>query len=345
MDAKIGIARDDRFLEHKTGHFHPEHPRRLDAVYRMIDRDLRGEIAEFPAEAVPLEILEKVHTPEHIRRILKTSEQIKTHLAPDTPVSAKSYMAAWLAAGSCLRAVDLLAERECVGFFALVRPPGHHAFANRAGGFCIFNNAAVAARYALMRHGFSRIMIVDWDIHHGNGLQDIFYTDPRILYFSTHDLMLYPYSGEPGQAGEDWGEGTTINAPVSRSMGDEDVVWLYRAVLKPVIKNFRPELIMVAAGFDAHRDDPLGRSRWTESAYAGITRVILEEKRKINDPPVFLTLEGGYDPMALASCIRSVILELTKKESAETYPETGHEETRELAEQIKTIHSKYGFVE
>jgi len=348
MGITIGIARDDRFLEHKTGHFHPEHPKRLDSIYRMIDRDfgtVKTSLLVFQAEPAPVDLIERVHSPEHIRRILKTSEHRTTHLAPDTPVSAKSYMAAWLAAGACLQGVDALLGDTCQAFFALIRPPGHHALANRAGGFCIFNNIAIAARYALHRYGLNRILVIDWDIHHGNGIQALFYTDPRVLYISTHDQMLYPYSGEIAQTGADYGEGYTINAPIDREMRDPDIISLYRCILRPVLHNFKPELIMVAAGFDAHQEDPLGRSRWTESAYAGITRLLLEYRKAIGGPPIFLALEGGYNPGALANCIHSVLWELMQNDIAISDLAPEQNITTTLVAQLLKMHSKYGLMQ
>jgi len=350
MGMTIGIVRDDRFLEHKTGHFHPEHPKRLDSIYRMIDREFGSAAANVPvfqAIPAPVELIERIHSPEHIRRILKTSEHRTTHLAPDTPVSAKSYMAAWLAAGACLQGIDALLSDACQAFFALIRPPGHHALANRAGGFCIFNNIAIAARYALDHYKLERILVIDWDVHHGNGIQALFYSDPRVLYVSTHDLMLYPYSGEIDRTGAGEGEGFTINAPIAREMRDADILWLYRSILKPVLHNFNPELILVAAGFDAHQDDPLGRSAWTEAAYAGITRLLREAGagRTAPPPPLFLALEGGYNPRALASCIHSVLWELVHSPAAasELLPE--HEETVTLVERLLEIHSQYGIMQ
>jgi len=344
MGINIGIARDDRFLTHKTGHFHPEHPKRLDSIYRMLDRDFANRLVSYTAVPAPMDLVEAIHSPEHIRRVLKTAEQRVTNLAPDTPVSAQSYMAAWLAVGACLQGIDALISGDCSSFFALIRPPGHHALAARAGGFCIFNNISIAAKYAIKHHQINRILVIDWDVHHGNGIQTLFYHDPRVLYISTHDLMLYPYSGEPEQTGTDWGEGFTINAPIFRAMTDDDVIWLYQSILTPVIRSFKPELIIVAAGFDAHQDDPLGRSRWTEAAYAGIIRGLNHAKKSVGDPPIFLALEGGYNPGALARCVHSVLSELSENavESSEFPP--AQEETARLMGRLLKIHSKYGLM-
>lgn len=340
----VGVTRDDRFAEHKTGHHHPEHPRRILEIYRMIDRDFAEKLLRVQPRPAAMEDLERVHTPAHIRKILKTAEQRMTNLAPDTPVSARTYMVAWLAAGACLQGIDMLTEKQCGAFFALARPPGHHALPDRSGGFCVFNNIAVAARYAMERYGTERIFIIDWDIHHGNGLNDIFYEDNRVYYYSTHDLMLYPYSGEPEQTGEGKGTGYTMNIPISREFTDEDMVWLYGRTMLPAIRGFNPDIIMVAAGFDAHCDDPIGRSQFSEKLYARLTRLIVAAAREAKiRTPVFFALEGGYEPLALTRCIYEVLRELTDGGPAETQDSLSpSQEAIRLAGRICDIHRPHG---
>lgn len=346
MGMRVGVTRDDRFAEHKTGHFHPEQPKRIRELYRMVDREFAGRVQTVQPRPAALEDVERVHTPAHIRKILKTAEQRMTNLAPDTPVSARSYLVAWLAAGACLQGVDMLLTDQCDAFFALVRPPGHHALPDRSSGFCVFNNIAVAVRYAQTHYETGRIFILDWDVHHGNGLNDIFYHDDRVYYYSTHDLMLYPYSGEPGQIGSGRGEGYTMNIPLSRDFTDDDMVYLYSRTLLPAIRGFNPDMIMVAAGFDAHCDDPIGRCRFSESLYARITRLILSALQSADRPvPLFFSLEGGYEPLALTRCIQEVLRELTGSGGTvtESVPSPSAE-AADLVRQIEEIHRPYGVI-
>ncbi len=342
MGLKVGIARDERFLEHKTGHFHPEHPNRLTSIYRMIDQELSGKVIDFKPEPASLEHIERVHTPGHIRQMLKTAELRLTSLAPDTPVSATSYLAAWLAVGACLKGVDCLMDHECDAFFALVRPPGHHALPDRAGGFCLFNNIAIAALYAIEKYKLERILVIDWDIHHGNGIHDFFYEDRRVFYLSTHDLMLYPYSGEMEQTGKGNGEGYTINIPLDRSFSDDDAIYIYQEILTPLINGYKPQLVMVAAGFDAHADDPIGRSRLTEKTYAGITALLVKLRKTYEHFPLLFSLEGGYDQRSLTQSVKAVLAELINEHETNSKALTPSQDAVALVNSVRATHSRYG---
>ena len=340
---KVGIARDARFLEHKTGHFHPEHPKRLDAIYRMIDREFKDRLIDISPEPATLEQIERVHSPAYIKRILKTADQRITSLAPDTPISADSYFAAWLAVGACIQGIDLLMSKTCGAFFAFVRPPGHHALKDKASGFCIFNNIAISAQYAMDRYALDRILVIDWDIHHGNGIHDIFYDSANVLYVSTHDPMMYPYTGEIHQTGSGKGEGYTVNIPILREFTDDDMIYLYREILTPLVSAYRPQLIMVAAGFDAHTDDPIGRSRLTNSFYGGVTRLLVHLSESADNAPLFYALEGGYNQRALADSIKTILTELTGGLSPMPLPAPGRA-VSDLIRQVKKIHSAYGVI-
>ncbi len=344
MKSRVGIIRDRRFLEHKTGHLHPEHPSRLRAVHRMLDSGdppLEGLI-DMEAEMATMEQLELVHTPAHIKKVLKTAEQEFTSLAPDTPASSKTYLAAWLAVGGCIRGLESMLAGECDVCFALVRPPGHHALPNRVSGFCIFNNLAVTARFAGKRYGFKRILVVDWDVHHGHGLNDLFYGEREVFYLSTHDTLLYPHTGDWDEAGRGEGEGFTVNMPIPRDLTDAEFVLLYHHVLGAVMERYQPELILAAAGFDAHHDDPVGRNRLTERAFGGLTRLLLsrlgKEKRP---PPLLLALEGGYDPPSLARCVGEVLGVLLRDEGSERVEGEAGGRALELAGRAMDVHRRY----
>ena len=336
-----GIVRDDRYLEHMPGHTHPEHPSRLRTIHEMLDRDPPGDLVTIPAEPATLEELEVVHTPNYVKKVLKTAEQKFTSLTPDTPACARSYLSAWLAAGGCLRGLDALMAEQIEACFCLVRPPGHHAQADRAGGFCFFNNLGITARYAAQKYGLRRILILDWDIHQGNGLSEIFYSDPGVLYFSTHDLLLYPFSGDLEEAGRGPGEGYTVNIPLSRTFEDADILYVYMETLAPVIRRFRPELILAAAGFDAHREDPIGRSRMSAKGFARLTRLLMSLLSEADTPPLLLSLEGGYHPRALTDCVREVLATLVTPEENDAVQDSPCSEAEALVMKVREIHKHY----
>jgi len=339
MGSEIGIIKDERYLEHKTGHIHPENPNRLRSVYRMLKAEFEDVFIHLPPELAPLEYLEFVHTPVYIEKVLKTADHDFTSLAPDTPASTKSYLSAWLAVGGCLTGLNALISGQCHICFALVRPPGHHALADRAGGFCIFSNLGVAAQYAIEQHGFRRILIIDWDIHHGNGLQELFYDRQEVLYFSSHDTLLYPYTGDWQETGTHQGEGYTINIPIPRELEDKEVLYLYEKLVPLIVRNYSPELILVAAGFDAHHDDPIGRSQWSETVYYGLTRLLTDFSL-----PILFALEGGYHPHALTSCIRQVLNAFTAPKDQENLVGEKTSRINRLIEKVYRIHSEYGLL-
>lgn len=342
MRPKTAIIRDDRFLEHLPGHSHPEHPRRLRSIHRMLDKSFPDTFLKIEPEPAPMEILERVHTPSYINKVLKTAAHKFTNLAPDTPAGAKTYISAWLAVGGCLSGLKALIEGQCDICFALVRPPGHHALRDRAGGFCIFNNLGITARYAIQALGFKRILIIDWDVHHGNGIQDLFYRENKVLYFSSHDMLLYPYSGDWEEIGYGKGSGFTINIPFSRDLADDDVLHVYREILTRVFQRYMPELVLVVAGFDAHQDDPIGRCKLSASAFAGLTRLILDLRLLNNRPPVLLALEGGYDGKALANSIQNVLSILAGKSPEVSLPIIETDKGTGILKKAYQIHAPLG---
>ncbi|MBI4961933.1 MAG: histone deacetylase [Desulfomonile tiedjei] len=341
MSIKVGVVRDLRFLEHKPGLVHPESPNRLRAIYRMLDKDFPDRLEIIQPELAMLEHLELVHPPAYIKQILATADRDFTSLAPDTPASAKSYLAAWLAVGGCIDGLKALLSGRCRVCFSLVRPPGHHALPDRAGGFCIFNNLGITARYAIEEHGFERILIVDWDVHHGNALQDLFYADKRVLYLSSHYMGWYPHTGDWEETGVGQGAGYTVNLPVPKELEDNDIIHIYRDILHSIVKRFRPQLILVAAGFDAHQRDPLGRTRLTEKAFAWLTQIILQLSDSVRSAPILFALEGGYDNWALAASVREVLRVLTFEERLDRIPNVRTARGAAVLERAGKIHTKF----
>jgi acetoin utilization deacetylase AcuC-like enzyme len=265
---------------HPTGH-HPESPRRLAVLLEAI-----GSWTEaVPATA---EQVERCHTPEHVRRIQGLSGP--TWLDGDTPASETSYEAALLAAGGAIQAA-------ATGGFALVRPPGHHAPADRAMGFCLFNNVAIAARAAQAELGLGRVAIVDWDVHHGNGTEAIFWDDPTVLYVSLHEWPFYPGTGAPGEGNE-----TTVNVPLPAGSGNEEYLRAFEEVVEPAVRGFEPDILLVSAGFDAHVDDPLASMELTEYGFRELAR-----RCRTLAPRIAAVLEGGYNLETLPGLVHAAL--------------------------------------
>ena len=309
-DMNVGIVRDEIFLEHITDDYHPENPNRLKYIYAMLNSiDKDGVIYAAPRVATHEEIA-LIHDPAYISSIAATDGKMQRRLDPDTVTSPKSYEAACLAAGGVLQLADMLFAGEIQNGFALVRPPGHHAERNKAMGFCLFNNIAIGARYLEKKYGLKRIAIVDFDLHHGNGTQHSFYEDSSILYFSTHQYPYYPGTGWYNETGEGNGKGYTINIPLSYGMGDDDYEYAFREVLIPITEQYKPEAVLVSAGFDSYYNDPLGGMAVTEGGFATMTRILTEIADKHCNGKVLCSLEGGYDLNGLTTSVKAVTMEL-----------------------------------
>ncbi|MBW2148026.1 MAG: histone deacetylase [Deltaproteobacteria bacterium] len=305
--AKTGIVRDNRYMEHFMGDYHPESPSRLQAIYTMLDEpEMKDSLVEIPPRFCTEEELLYIHSPAYISRIQSTAGRA-VRLDPDTSTSPQTWEAAQLAVGGFLEAVDRVSSREVDNAFAFVRPPGHHAETDRSGGFCIFNNVAIGAVHAMKKLGHSRVLIVDWDLHHGNGTMHSFYHDPRVLYFSTHQFPHYPGSGRMEEVGSGEGRGATVNVPLSPGPGDAEYSAIFREILAPIARQFQPGMIMVSAGFDTYHLDPLGGMRVTPEGYAMMTKMLLELGEETCGGRVVFILEGGYHLGGLSDSIRSVL--------------------------------------
>jgi len=308
---KTGIAKDKRYMNHRLDDYHPESHRRLEVIYAMLeDPDMAGQYQEVPIRRAERQELLSIHSPEYVDRIAATEGKDHVALDPDTSTSAGSYEAALLAAGGLCQAVSMVIKGELDNAFALVRPPGHHAERSRAMGFCLFNNIAVGARHAQESHRLKRVLVADWDLHHGNGTQHSFEQDPSILYFSTHQYPYYPGTGAFGQVGLGEGEGFTVNVPLSVGCGDGEYVGIFEKVLKPIALEFDPELILVSAGFDIYEGDPLGGMHVTAEGFAALTRSLLNMADTCCGGKVVITLEGGYNLKGLQDSTKTVLKEM-----------------------------------
>jgi acetoin utilization deacetylase AcuC-like enzyme len=300
------LLRSPRFLDHDTGE-HIENAVRLPAIDRELEhQDLIAGRPDVPFGPADLVDVERVHNPWYVEAIERAADQGGGWLDHDTYLSPASYDVALLAAGAAVAAVDAALDGTAARSFVVARPPGHHATPERGMGFCLLNNVAIAAAHALAR-GLTRVLIVDWDVHHGNGTQDAFYDTDQVLFFSTHQYPFYPGTGAAAETGIGQGEGFTINVPLPAGQRDDTYVRLFDERLLPAAQHYRPELILISAGYDAHVDDPLGGMRLTEPGFAALTERVaaLAAAHAANRLVAFL--EGGYDPPALGRSVAATL--------------------------------------
>ena len=304
--AATGLVYHEDYLLHDNGWGHPETPARLEAIVALLESEgLPGRLQRVAPRAAAEEWLLTVHTSSYLDQLKDASRAAPVQLDPDTSLSAASLRVAHLATGGVLAAVDAVMAGQVKNAFAAVRPPGHHARPAQAMGFCLFNNVAVAARYLQRHHGLERILIVDWDVHHGNGTQEIFYDDPSVLYFSTHQYPYYPGTGAASEQGVGEGLGSTINVPLPAGVGDAEVIAAFKQKLLPAVADFRPQFVLVSAGFDGHRDDPLAQLRMSEDGFRELTRMVMGIADRYAHGRLVSMLEGGYDLEALARSVRA----------------------------------------
>ena len=310
MSAKLAVIYHPLFLEHVAGPMHPERPERLTAVMEALKKGgvLNGAVQSGPREATTAE-LRRCHTAAHLDRI-QSASVLGRNLDPDTGTSTDSWEAALLAAGAGMTAADMIFSGAAGRAFCAVRPPGHHAESDRAMGFCLFNNVAVTARYLQEKHGIKMVGIVDFDAHHGNGTQEIFYEDATVLYASTHQWPLYPGTGSEDETGRGDGEGTTVNCPLGAGAALPEFTEAFEEVIIPALEKFKPEFLLVSAGFDSHRDDPLTDLGLQSGDFGTLTSLIMDVANKHCQGRVISFLEGGYDLRALAASTLSHVTAL-----------------------------------
>ena len=296
---------DPATLRHEPSGDHPENPKRLEAVMesvRALERQARLTVVA-PRPATDDEIL-RVHTPQYLKLVRSEIEAGRRTLSTgDTEISSGSLGAALAAAGTVVSAVDAVLSGRARHAFCALRPPGHHASQARGMGFCVFNNIAVGARHAARAYGVERILIADWDVHHGNGTQEVFWSDGSVLFFDTHQHPWYPGTGSPNETGEGKGRGRIVNRPFPAGAGREEILGAFRTGLVPAAERFRPELVMISAGFDSRAGDPLGKFTLTDADFAELTSVVVEIARQHARGRVVSVLEGGYSRDGLARAV------------------------------------------
>lgn len=300
---KTAFVHSPVYALHDTG-AHPETARRLQSVQAAFER--RGtleNILKLSPGAASEEALTRVHQAQHVQRVAHACQAGEPALDPDTRICEASWQAALLAAGGACAAVDAVVTGQADNAFVLCRPPGHHATPGRAMGFCLFNNVAVAARHAQVQHGLERILIIDWDVHHGNGTQDIFYSDPSVFFLSFHQDRHYPFSGALHERGEGRGEGFTLNRPLRSRTPAAVYRQVFQDALQQVRAQFRPDLVLISAGFDAHLHDPLGELMLEDPDYAALTELVLELAARDCQGRLVSLLEGGYNLQTLGDTV------------------------------------------
>jgi acetoin utilization deacetylase AcuC-like enzyme len=335
---RTGIVKHERYIEHVMDPGHPESPERLKAIYHMLEEsELKEKLIPVTPREATREELEAIHSPEHIELVASTAGQSHTRLDMDTSTCAQSYGAALLAAGGLLELTKAVMEGPVENGFALVRPPGHHAERTRSMGFCLFNNVAIAAAYALKNFSLKKVLIVDWDVHHGNGTQNSFFEDPRVLYISTHRYgFFYPGTGSANEVGRGKGEGFNVNVPLPTGCDDSVYGVFFESLVKPIALEYRPQLVLVSAGFDTHYDDPLGGMDVTPAGFADSTA----------QGKLVLTLEGGYSISGEKESVKAVLKELAhisplSKEDLLENEKAVYPRLEKAIFQIKEIQKKY----
>ena len=336
-----GIVKDDRYLAHNLGAGHIEGPERLEIIHAAIERGLPFPCVLIEPRHASKDELAYIHSPHYIEFIARLDGKAYVEIDQDTSMTTGSFEAARLAAGGAIRAADMIMDGEVNNAIALVRPPGHHAERDQAGGFCLFNNVAIAAEHLIRGRGLRRVLIADWDLHHGNGTQNAFYLRKDVLFFSTHRFPFYPGSGYWNEVGEESGEGFTVNVPLTAGKGNEDYRFIYRNILGPIAAAYRPEFILVSAGFDIFAGDPLGGMEVTGAGFGALAAELSTMARDHAQGRLLFILEGGYDPQGLASGVLQVLAQLT----ATAHPPEGAADaslqTRAEIAPVIDVHRKY----
>ncbi|MGH7832951.1 MAG: histone deacetylase family protein [Candidatus Binatia bacterium] len=339
--ARSAIVIDRDYLKHDPGYGHPERAERLETLLELSDQVDRDRFALLKPRAASREEIALIHSKDYIELLQATSETNRYALDGDTVTSRDSFGVGLLATGGFLKLLDSIAADEFRNGFALVRPPGHHALIDRAMGFCLFNTVAIGAQYLKQCYGVKRLMIVDWDVHHGNGTQDAFYRDPSVLFVSTHQYPYYPGTGSIGEVGQGAGEGYTVNVPLPAGCADAEYLQVFQDIVLPMAERYQPEWFLVSAGFDPHRRDPLGGMEVTENGFAAMASALLESARKHAGGRIAFLLEGGYDLAALRDSVSSVLEQIEQEGNLNPGAVKGAEEIQPIVRKVLEIQEKY----
>jgi acetoin utilization deacetylase AcuC-like enzyme len=340
--AKTAVVVDKEFLKHQPGESHPERPERVKVLLDLADELDHGKFQLLAPKPAKRADIEATHGNEYVRLIEATAAHNGYALDGDTITCRDSFAVGVLAVGGFLNLIDAIAAKEIANGFALVRPPGHHALRHRAMGFCLFNTMAIGAEYVKRVHGGKKIMIMDWDVHHGNGTQDAFYDDPSVLFISTHQYPYYPGSGAINETGAGAGEGFTINIRLPAGCADAEYLEVFQEVVVPAAERFAPDWILVSAGFDPHRRDPLGGMDVTEKGFGAMAKRLLGLAEKFAGARIAFLLEGGYDLAALKNSVATV---LNVMQNSTTGPDErlniAASRIEPLLHRIQQVHEKY----
>ena len=309
----VGLVYHADYLKHDPGMHHPERAGRLEAIMQTLEASGRArQLVHLAWDHDPQDWIAQVHDPRLLQLVQMASQRAPAALDPDTVVSSDSFHAALKAVAGTLAAADAVMSGQLSQVFCAVRPPGHHAESHRSMGFCLFNNVAILARYLQQHHGLDNILIIDWDVHHGNGTQHIFEDDPSVFYFSTHQYPFYPGTGATTETGTGRGKGYTMNVPLPAGTGDETYIDVFEHQLLPRALDYGPDCVLISAGFDAHYADPLAHMHVTEAGYRRLTQVVKEIAATCCEQRLIAVLEGGYNLDALGRSVEAHVEELQR---------------------------------
>ncbi len=342
MNTAMGFVYHEDYLRHDTG-YHPESAERLIYIMKKLEEEgITEKMKRITPTKASKEQIAYVHADAYVKKVESMCKGGGGMLDLDTPLCSDTYEIALLSAGGVIKAVDEVMAHNLKHIFALIRPPGHHATPSRGMGFCIFNNIAIVAEHLKRKYGIKRILIADWDVHHGNGTQDVFFEDPSVLYFSTHQYPHYPGTGWINEVGKGEGEGFTVNVPLPAGTDDAGYLYALNNILVPIAMEFNPEFVLVSAGFDAHVADPLASMKVTSLGFGLFTDVIKEIAKKNSKRGIVMALEGGYNLDAIAESALSVFNSLlSNRGEIKEGAVSKNERVKKRVEEIKGVQKRY----